>query len=152
VGGFGLNYAATFLFANDFTPFEGDTTVERAGFFVGQAGIPRAEYRHRILGTWDTPIEGWDATITWRHTGGVENEADPDSEIEGSLSAANYFDVSTSYEFLDGITARAGVNNIFERDFPLSVSSGPGNGGNNNTFPGIYDTGRFVFFGVNVKL
>ena len=101
---------------------------------------------------WATPVEGLDVTVTWRHFGGVENEGNPDSENEGSLDAANYIDVSGSWEFLDGITARAGVNNVFEDQFPISISSGPAINGNNNTYPGIYDTGRFVFVGLNVKL
>jgi len=70
----------------------------------------------------------------------------PDSANEGSLDAANYIDLSGSWEFVDGITARAGVNNVFEHNFPISVSSGPAINGNNNTFPGIYDTGRFLRF------
>ena len=68
------------------------------------------------------------------------------------MPAANYIDVSGSWEFMEGFTARAGVNNLFEHNFPISVSSGPAINGNNNTFPGIYDTGRFVFIGLNVKL
>ena len=90
--------------------------------------------------------------LTWRHFGSVENEGDPTSAIEGSLDAANYIDLSSSWEFFEGITARAGVNNLFEKNFPISVSSGPAINGNNNTFPGIYDTGRFFFFGINAKL
>jgi outer membrane receptor protein involved in Fe transport len=90
--------------------------------------------------------------VTWRHYGGVENESNPDSVVEGSLPAANYIDLSGQWEFLDGITARAGVNNVLEEKFPVSISSGPASNGNNNTFPGIYDTGRFLFVGLNVKL
>jgi len=152
LGDFGLQYASTFLSANDFTPFLGADVIERAGRFVGQAGLPRADYSHRAIATWNTPIDGLTTNITWRHFGSVENEGDPDSEIEGSLPAANYFDLSGQWEFFEGITARAGVNNVFEDDFPISVSSGPAINGNNNTFPGIYDTGRFFFFGLNVKL
>ena len=151
-GGFAVQYASTFLFSSDFTPFLGAETIECEGQFVGQCGQPTADYRHRAIATWDTPVEGLQTNITWRHFGGVDNEGDPDSEIEGSLSAANYIDLSGNWEFLDGITARAGVNNLFERNFPISVSSGPGINGNNNTFPGVYDTGRFIFFGLNVKL
>ena len=147
-----MQYASTFLFSSDFTPFLGAETIECEGQFVGQCGQPTADYRHRAIATWDTPVEGLQTNITWRHFGGVDNEGDPDSEIEGSLSAANYIDLSGNWEFLDGITARAGVNNLFERNFPISVSSGPGINGNNNTFPGVYDTGRFIFFGLNVKL
>jgi outer membrane receptor protein involved in Fe transport len=119
---------------------------------VGNCGQPTADYRHSAVMGWATPVEGLDVTVTWRHFGGVENEGNPDSENEGSLDAANYIDVSGSWEFLDGITARAGVNNVFEDQFPISISSGPAINGNNNTYPGIYDTGRFVFVGLNVKL
>ncbi|MEP3890140.1 MAG: TonB-dependent receptor [Hellea sp.] len=151
-GDFGVQYASTFLSANDFTAFVGDEVIERAGKFVGRAGQPRSDYRHRAIFTWDTPVEGLRTNVAWRHNSSVENQGNPDSEIEGSLRAANYIDVSGQWEFMEGITARAGVNNLFEHRFPVSVSSGPAINGNNNTFPGIYDTGRFVFFGLNVKL
>lgn len=151
-GEFGLQYASTFLSSSDFTPFLGAAVIECEGKFVGQCGQPTADYRHRAIGTWNTPVEGLDLNVIWRHFGSVDNEANPDSDIEGSLDAANYFDVSGSWEFMEGITARAGVNNIFEDDFPVSVSSGPAINGNNNTYPGVYDTGRFIFFGLNVKL
>ena len=151
-GDFGLQYASTFLSSNDFTPFLGADVVERAGKFVGQAGQPRSDYRHRAIGTWNTPVDGLDVNVIWRHNSSVENEGNPTSDIEGKLDAANYIDLSSSWEFMEGFTARAGVNNLFEHDFPISVSSGPAINGNNNTFPGIYDTGRFFFFGLNVKL
>jgi len=152
IGDLSFRYASTILFSSDFTPFLGAETDECEGRFVGNCGQPTADYRHSAVVGWATPVEGLDVDLTWRHFGSVENDADPDSEIEGTLGSVNYFDLSGSYEFLDGITARAGVNNIFEQNFPLSVSGGPASNGNNNTFPGIYDTGRFIFFGVNVKL
>jgi iron complex outermembrane receptor protein len=151
-GDFALQYASTIQTANDFTPFLGSATDECEGKFVGNCGQPTAEYRHRAIATWNTPVEGLGVNMTWRHFGGVENEGNPTSANEGSLPAANYFDLSGRWEFMDGISARAGVNNIFEDRFPVSVSSGPAINGNNNTFPGIYDTGRFFFFGLNVKL
>jgi len=72
--------------------------------------------------------------------------------VEERLNARNYIDVSGSWGFMEGITARAGVNNIFESSIPVSISSGPASNGNNNTYPGVYDTGRFLFVGLNVKL
>ncbi|MEP4052285.1 MAG: TonB-dependent receptor [Litorimonas sp.] len=151
-GDLSLRYASTFLFSSDFTPFLGADTDECEGKFVGNCGQPTADYRHSAVLGWATPVEGLDVTVTWRHFGSVENEGNPDSANEGTLDAANYIDLSGSWEFLDGITARAGVNNVFEDSFPISVSSGPAINGNNNTYPGIYDTGRFVFVGLNVKL
>jgi outer membrane receptor protein involved in Fe transport len=152
VGSISAQYAGTVVTANDFTSFLGSDTIEREGRFVGQAGLPRADYRHRVLINWGTLVEGLTATITWRHFASVENESNPNSAIEGSLPAVNYFDVSATWEFLDGYRFRAGVNNLLEEDFPISVSSGPAINGNNNTFPGVYDTGRQFFFGLDVRL
>ena len=152
LGSLAFNYAGTFLSSNDFTPFTGAETIERDGRFVGQAGRPRADYRHLVSLAWGTPIEGLNTNLTWRHVGSVENEGSPDSEIEGSLSAANYFDISATYEFREGITGQFGVTNLFEENFPISVSSGPAIFGNNNTFPGIYDISRQFFFSLNAKL
>jgi len=152
-GDFGLVYASTILFADDFTPFLGADVIECEGEFAGECGQPTADYRHRAIARWNSPIEGLGVDVTWRHFGSVDNDAGEDSaDVEQSLDSANYFDVSGSWEFIEGITARAGVNNIFEDDFPVSISAGPANNGNNNTFPGVYDTGRFFFFGLNVKL
>ena len=151
-GDFGIQYAGTALRSSDFTPFLGAEVEECEGRFVGVCGQPTADYRHRMIGTWNTPVDGLGVNVIWRHFDRVFNEGSPTSTIEGSLPSADYFDVSGSWEFMDGFTARAGVNNIFEENFPISVSSGPAINGNNNTYPGIYDTGRFVFFGLNVKL
>ena len=151
-GDFGIQYASTFLTSSDFTPFLGADTVSCEARFVGGCGQPTPEYRHRMIGTWTTPVEGLDVNLIWRHFGAVSNEADPFNDIEGRINDVNYIDLSGSWEFLEGFTARAGVNNVFEQNFPISVSSGPAINGNNNTYPGLYDTGRFAFFGLNVKL
>jgi len=151
-GDVSFRYASTLLFQDDFLPVDGAPLSECEGAFIGTCGQPSAEYRHNAVLGWATPLEGLDVRVTWRHFGSVDSVADPVQDNEASLDAANYFDLSGSYEFFDGITARAGVNNVFEDRFPISVSSGPAINGNNNTFPGIYDTGRFFFFGLNVKL
>jgi len=152
LGDFSVQYASTILTKFDTTAFLGAPVEQCEGEFVGACGQPIFDYRHRAIGTWDTPVEGLRANLIWRHNGSVDNNASPDSEIEGTLGSVNYIDLSGSWEFLEGVTARAGVNNVFEQNFPLSISGGPATNGNNNTFPGLYDTGRFFFFGVNLKL
>ncbi|VAW02045.1 hypothetical protein MNBD_ALPHA06-1901, partial [hydrothermal vent metagenome] len=97
-------------------------------------------------------VEGLRTNITWRYFGGVTNDSAAPAPVETSLGAANYFDVSVQWEFMEGVVGRAGVNNVFEDAFPISISSGPASNGNNNTYPGVYDTGRFFFFGLDVAL
>jgi len=152
LGDVAVQYAGTLLTSSDFIPFDGADVVECEGEFAGECGQPTADYRHRAIATWNTPIEGLSTNVTWRHFGSVRNDAANPSTVEETLAAADYFDVSAQWEFFEGITARAGVNNVFEDAFPVSISAGPNTNGNNNTFPGVYDTGRFVFFGLNVKL
>ena len=155
LGNFGdvaLTYASTVLVSDNSTPFAGADRDECAGEFLGNCGQPNPAYRHRALATWNTPVEGLGVNVTWRHFGAVDNDSSAPADVEQTINAADYFDVSTEWEFLDGISARVGVNNIFEHDFPVLVSAGPGNNGNGNTIPGIYDTGRFIFMGLNVKL
>ena len=69
-GGFDFTYAGTYLLSSDFTPFLGAETIECEGEFAGQCGQPTAQYRHRIIGSWETPLEGLAANIVWRHFAG----------------------------------------------------------------------------------
>lgn len=51
---------------------------------------------------------------------------------------------------LDNATLRAGVNNVLDRDPPISPAASTD--GNGNTFPQTYDSmGRYVFFGVTAN-
>ncbi|MEM7729080.1 MAG: TonB-dependent receptor [Pseudomonadota bacterium] len=152
LGEFGLQYASTILTGDDFISFPGSPVVECEGEFAGQCGRPRSSYRHRMLASWMTPIEGLQANVIWRHFGGVDNDSATAAAVDQSLPSRDYIDLSGSWEFMDGVTGRFGVNNVFETKYPVSVSAGPNNFGNGNTWPGIYDTGRFMFVGLNLKL
>ena len=49
----------------------------------------------------------------------------------------------------DGLTIRAGINDVFDRDAPIVDNGGFGITGNANTFVGQFDTlGRMFFLGV----
>lgn len=161
VGGLGvlnLDFIATYLFENSFIAIQDVTEkVECVGFYSGLCVRPIPIYRHRLLTTWQTP---WDVDIsaTWRHFGGVKNANNfgsnykPPNILDGALDSANYLDLSAQWYVRENVTLRAGVQNVLGRDPELQtiIQVAPGNG---NTFPGTYDpTGRFIFFGVNVRL
>ena len=146
-----LQYAATYLDKFDFTPFPGGVVIECAGKYGNDCVQPvNPTYRHRMLATWSSPF-GLETTVTWRHLSGVDNISATPAPIDERLGTADYFDLSGNYEIVEGVRFRAGVNNIFSEQPPVSVSSGPPLG-NGNTYPVTYDTGRFIFFGLNVKL
>ncbi|RKQ71008.1 TonB-dependent receptor-like protein [Litorimonas taeanensis] len=146
-----LQYAATILDKFAYTPFPGGEAIECSGKYGNDCAQPvNPKYRHRVMATWASPF-GVETRLTWRHYSGVDNIAADPAEIDQTLSAQNYFDLSGNYEIVEGVKFRAGVNNLFLEQPPVSISSGPPLG-NGNTYPVTYDTGRFVFVGLNVKL
>jgi len=146
-----VQYDSTILTDFDDVPFPGSDVTRCAGEFAGACGRPRSSYRHRVFTTWDTPVEGLETTLAWRHFSSVDNDSFSAAEVDSELKAVNYIDISANFEFREGMTLRAGVNNVLLEQPPVTVSAGPPFG-NNNTFPTVYDTGRFGFVGLNIKL
>ncbi|MFK0298976.1 TonB-dependent receptor domain-containing protein [Brevundimonas sp. NPDC090276] len=130
-----------------------------AGFYGNQCGVPNPEWRHRFRVDWGTPIEGLNVNGTWRYYGGAEIAvlgADgslgnaPAARIDREFDAINYFDLAATWQARDNVSVRAGVNNVFDTDPPLSYSVGTT--GNNNTYPQLYNAmGRYFFFGVTAN-
>ena len=156
-GFFSLDYSGTFLNTLAETPFKGAAPIECAGFYAGQCELPSPEYRHRMLATWDTPMDDISVIMTWRHIGettlfGLDKSAAAQrrEQMNDYLEARNYVDLSVTYNFNDSINLRAGINNVFAKDAPLSTSVGTGTG-NNNTYPGLFDTSRTLFAGATFR-
>lgn len=130
-----------------------------AGFFANQCGVPNPEWRHRFRVDWGTPIEGLNLAGTWRYYGGAEIAVlgadgslnnSPTTRIDREFDAINYFDLAATWQARDNVSVRAGVNNVFDTDPPLSYSVGTT--GNNNTYPQLYNAmGRYIFFGVTAN-
>ena len=132
-----------------------------AGFYGNQCstgnGIPTTpnpKWRHRASATWTTP---WDVdlTATWRHIGEVEIAVlgadgslnNGGTRLDRYFDAYDYIDLAGVWQAKDNVRFRAGVNNVFDIDPPLSYSVGTT--GNGNTYPQTYDArGRYFFFGV----
>ncbi len=148
-GSFNLNYAGTFLDTFDLTPFPNGTPIECAGAFGNACPFDVSpDYRHRAIFGWATP---WnvDTALTWRYNSAVDNvtpETAP--SIEQRLDSVSYFDLSATFDVGDNISVRAGILNATDEEPPISISAGAPNG-NGNTFPGVYDTGRSFFLGLN---
>ncbi|MEM9312229.1 MAG: TonB-dependent receptor [Pseudomonadota bacterium] len=151
-GGLRFDFAGTWLEKFDFASFPGDTPIECSGFLNNGCVTPvNPEFRFRTLLTWETPIDNFETTVTWRYFSGTDNEPTETSpEIDDDLPTVNYVDLSAFYQLTDSIRLRAGVLNVFNEQPPVSTSSGPPLG-NGNTFPTIYDTARTFFGGVNFQ-
>jgi len=120
-----------------------------AGLFGNRCGTPAPEFRWRLTATWQTPWQ-LDVTTTWRFFDSTRRFG-PGPSVDEKFESISYLDLSAHYQLFDSTQLRIGVNNLFDKDPPLSSSVGVG-AGNGNTFPQVFDSlGRFVFAGVNVS-
>ena len=141
---FDLDYASTILDQLDTVPFPGADPIESAGFFGNSAGSPSPEYRHRFVTRWQTP---WsiDASLTWRHFGGVDIDNDVET-LETSLDSVDYIDLAASWFIMDETIALSfSVLNLFGEEPPVFSGAGPASFGNGNTYPTVYDTSTAYF-------
>nr|WP_136249897.1 TonB-dependent receptor [Ningiella ruwaisensis] len=145
MGSINLDYAATILDTLDTVPFPGGTPIECAGFFGNECGAPNAEFRHRFLATWSTPLD-IDITATWRYFGGTDND-DTGDTLESEFDTVNYIDLTGTYYVNDNLQLRAGVLNLLGKQPPIYSGAGPALG-NGNTYPTVFDTSTnwFVSF------
>ena len=144
-----LDYAATVLDQLDTVPYPGADPIQSAGYFGNQAGTPSPEYRHRVVGTWQTP---WSVDIggTWRHFGGTDNDNATDT-VEPKFDAVNYLDLNAAWYVMDGgITISASILNVTGETPPVYSGAGPALG-NGNTYPTVYDTGTVFFASLKYK-
>ena len=107
--------------------------------------------------TWLTPYDV-DISGTWRFYGegeigvlGADGSLNNGgARIDRYLDSINYFDLAATWQVMETVTLRAGVNNVLDTDPPLSY--GVGTTGNGNTYPQLYDArGRYFFFGITAN-
>ena len=96
---------------------------------------------------------------TWRYIKGVKLDATSDNPLLASdfepaderLGARNYLDMVGSWAMNKNLTFRVGVNNLLDKDPPVTgvVAAVFGNG---NTYPQVYDAmGRHIFLNLTAK-
>ncbi|MFN4296017.1 MAG: TonB-dependent receptor domain-containing protein [Brevundimonas sp.] len=147
MGGLSFNLTGTWLESLENTPFDGAPALECVGYYENNCGFGSPEWRHRFTTSWATP---WDVNLllTWRYHGEVEHFGLTGAgldRLDRYFDAYNWFDIGATWQAFDNTRVRVGINNVFDKDPPLSYSGG----GNGNTYPGVYDSmGRYIFFGI----
>lgn len=171
-GSLNFNFIGTYLDTLKVQNLPGGDTFDCAGLYgnvcsvSGGLSSPNPEWRHKARLTWATPLEygewikDFSLSLQWRHFNKVKLDAYDDDpllnnpnvqyESDRTLKSRDYFDLTASWTMRDNLNFRAGVNNIFDVDPPLSGASncptGPCNG---NTWPQVYDAfGRYLFIGL----
>jgi len=159
MGNLGINFAGTLLEKLVIEEIKGDGSYNCAGLYgPNKCGSPNPEWRHKLRGTWSTP---WDVemALTWRHLSKVSLQTTSSNPllsgtvraVEAELAAQNYIDVAASWNPMKALTLTFGMNNLLDKDPPITsqLSTGTGNG---NTYPGTYDAlGRKVFLTASYK-
>lgn len=147
LGGLEFSLTGTILHDLIVQSFPGDPKNNCVGFYGDICGTPNPRWRHIASLNWQTD-HNIDARLSWRHFANVKADAGLSAaagSFDEQLGAADYFDLALTYRGLENARVRIGVNNIFDKEPPLSTSVGAGFG-NGNTYPQVYDAlGRFMF-------
>ncbi|WP_288131013.1 TonB-dependent receptor [Microbulbifer sp.] len=147
MGSMDLNFIATYLTKWDQQEIPGAEIVDCVGYWGDSCGTPTPQFVSTLRANWGTPIAGLDVTAAWRHIGGSDDLGSNKADFD----AFDYFDVSAAWAATDHVTLRSGINNVFDKEPPLTADAGAGIYGNGNTFPGVYDAlGRYAFLGMSV--
>ena len=143
-----LSLIGTYAIASEEIPTPGAATIKCVGKWDADTCLgPNPEWGHSFRATWVTP---WDANLTlyWRHV----SEVDDTGVNVAHFDSFDWIDLAGTWQATETLMLRAGVNNVFDEEPPLSADVGTGKG-NGNTFPGTYDAlGRYWFMGVSIRL
>jgi outer membrane receptor protein involved in Fe transport len=158
MGGLAVNLVGTYLRNFVSEPVTGLGTYDCKGLFGPTCGTPLPEWRHKARISWTTPID-LDVSLTWRYITKVKLDLSSDQDllagpfqpVDRQMGAQHYFDLAASYTFKKAYGIRLGINNVFDRDPPLSSQVGSGFG-NGNTYPQVYDAlGRYAFVALSAN-
>jgi iron complex outermembrane recepter protein len=158
-GGLTFNNLGTYLKKAETEEIKGLGSYDCVGLYGNKCTTPNPRVRNKARVTWASP---WnvDLALTWRFFGKVDLDTTSGNPlltgtanaVERTLGERNYFDLSTTWNVTKQITIGAGVNNVFDKDPPITSVSGPSIFGNGNTFPQVYDAlGRRFFLNATAK-
>ncbi|MEQ1516760.1 MAG: hypothetical protein ABL931_09755, partial [Usitatibacteraceae bacterium] len=142
-------------------PIPGAGSYDCKGLHGPTCGVPTPKWRSKTRVSWNTPWN-FDLALTWRHIDSVSQEGTSSNPqlnnpalnpINASYPSRDYFDLAGSWSVTKQFTLRGGINNLFDKDPPISDSTTlAAVFGNGNTYPQVYDAlGRRVFINATYK-
>ena len=133
------------------------------GYYGNTCDNPLPRWRSVFTADWVTPWSGLDMNLRWRYIGPTLVDALSQSPLLSAPSSVypgysripsySYLDLSAAATLASNVSLRVGVNNLLDKDPPITLSGncpvGPCNG---NTWPGVYDPlGRYLYAKLTVK-
>jgi iron complex outermembrane recepter protein len=167
MGSAGVSFVGTLLTKYTVEEIKGDGTYDCVGLYgPNKCGSPNPKWRHKLRASWNTPFDV-EMAVTWRHLDKLLLQATSDNPklngtedggtrvvvnpVDRELAARDYFDFAVTWNAFKGFSLTGGINNLLDKDPPLSAQTGTGQG-NGNTFPSVYDAlGRKVFVTASYK-
>jgi outer membrane receptor protein involved in Fe transport len=160
LGSLGVTMNGTWLKDFQVEEMPGEGSYDCAGLYdgSGKCGQPRPEWRHKLRVNWNTPWQV-DLAATWRYFKGVDIESSSDqpllkggyTAVDAHFPSESYLDLAGIWNVTKKISLTAGINNLLDKDPPLTARYGTGSG-NGNTFPSMYDAlGRKLFINLSAK-
>jgi outer membrane receptor protein involved in Fe transport len=149
VGRLGVSLQSTHISEYAVDPGVGATPYDCVGFYSSSCTTPTPAWRHHLRLSYKTPVQGLDAALTYRYLSAVDIFTGA-TGLGTHFGAQGYLDLAGNYAITEKASIRGGINNILDRDPPLS--NNVGTTGNGNTYPQTYDAlGRYMFIGVQYK-
>jgi iron complex outermembrane recepter protein len=143
-------------------PGPGIDEYDCAGLFGFTCQTVNPEWRHVARTTWETPWANLAVSLNWRYIGKVSLDNNDDNPtlhfasfdqyngFNARIPAYNYFDISGSWGFREGMQLRFGVNNIADKNPPI-ITQEITAGGDANTYSTYDQMGRQAFVAVTMK-
>ncbi|MBL4802903.1 MAG: TonB-dependent receptor [Emcibacter sp.] len=118
---------------------------------------PDPKWRWTQTVTWN--YEDFTVFFRWQHLSSLTKDLVAFGDAPASdfalptIPSVDYFDLSGTYDVMENLSLRVGINNLFDKQPPIPGNNFGGTAENSgNTFPGTYDTlGRYFFFGATAK-
>ncbi len=140
-GTFTTNMIGTWMLTKETTPLPADSTstYDCVGV-ISTRCFPSPKWRHTASLQYDSN-EWWSITTRWRYFGGVDYDGSRSLIAQDNFEdGESYIDLSARFIFMENHDVVVGINNIFDREPPIGLST------NGNTIAGFYDTlGRYLF-------
>lgn len=158
LGRIGLNFAGTRTSKYEVQILPGSQPYRCDGYFGVTCGQPIPHWRHRLTADWSSP-GGVNLSVTWRYIGATRNDKSSTATFlagtyqpyDLTMKSVSYFDFAASMNIAKRLTLRMGVNNAFDKDPPITASTG-GQTSNGAFYAGMYDSlGRYMFAGVTAR-
>ncbi|MDB5364952.1 MAG: TonB-dependent receptor [Rhodospirillales bacterium] len=158
-GAIALNFSGTHLSKYEVQILTGTPSYRCDGYFGVTCGVPLPTWRHRLTATWTPQDTSLSFGVTWRFIGSTSNDKSNSAQFltaayqpyDLKLAERHYFDLSATAAINEQINVRLSINNLLDKDPPLSASTG-GQVSNGAFYGGMYDAvGRYISAGVTVR-